>query len=217
MKFTGKHPCWSVISIKLQSNVIINTLWHGCSLVILLHICRIPFDRNTSGWLLLKKGIVYVETFQWLLLKWKMKMIKVFRSFYWKFFWIWCLRSLNLIKDAFEHILIKIIIINKIIPIVRNAAFFLKIFSVINEIGFISSKYFAMVEFCDANQSCKHFDEVKKAGIQRWFLYQVFLKCSQSLKNTRGRIQYLIKLLEGNNKTYWSLSRLSFQEICSDL
>ena len=46
-----------MISIKLQSNVTIITLWHGCSLVILLHICRIPFNRNTSRWLLLKKDI----------------------------------------------------------------------------------------------------------------------------------------------------------------
>ena len=61
-----------------------------------------------------------------------------------------------------------------------------------------------MAEFSDANQSCKYFDEVKKAGIQR-------------CKNTCERIQYLIKLLEGNNKTYWSRSRLSFQEICSNL
>ena len=35
---------------------------------------------------------------------------------------------------------------------------------------FISSKYFAMVEFSDVNQSCKFFDEVKKEGIQRCFL-----------------------------------------------
>ena len=46
-----------MISIKLQSNVTIITLWHRCSLVILLHICRIPFNRNTSRWLLLKKDI----------------------------------------------------------------------------------------------------------------------------------------------------------------
>ena len=30
-KFTGEHPCRSVISIKLQSNFIEITLWHGCS------------------------------------------------------------------------------------------------------------------------------------------------------------------------------------------
>ena len=35
---------------------------------------------------------------------------------------------------------------------------------------FISSKYFAMVEFSDANQSCKFFDEVKKEGILGCFL-----------------------------------------------
>ena len=35
-KFTGKHPCQSVISIKLQSNFIEITLRHGCSPVSLL-------------------------------------------------------------------------------------------------------------------------------------------------------------------------------------
>ena len=81
----------------------------------------------------------------------------------------------------------------------------------------ISSKYFAMVEFSDANQLCKFFDEVKKACIQRCFIYHVFLKCSQIFKNMCERIQYLIKLLEGNNKTCLSRSQLSFQEICSNL
>ena len=52
-KFTGEHPSWSVISIKLQSNFIEITLRHGCSLLNLLHIFRIPFLKNTSGWLLL--------------------------------------------------------------------------------------------------------------------------------------------------------------------
>ena len=89
MNFTGEHPFWRVISIKLQSNVTIFTLWHGCSLVISLHICRMPFHRNTSGWLLLKKYIIFVETFKWLLLKCIMKMIRVFRNFYWICFWIW--------------------------------------------------------------------------------------------------------------------------------
>ena len=32
------------------------TLWHGCSPVNLLHIFRIPFPKNTSGWLLLTFG-----------------------------------------------------------------------------------------------------------------------------------------------------------------
>ena len=51
-KFTGEHPCRSVISINLQSNFIEITLRHGCSFVNLLHIFRIPFTKNTSGWLL---------------------------------------------------------------------------------------------------------------------------------------------------------------------
>ena len=53
-KFTGKHPCQSVISIKLLCNFIEITLRHGCSTVNLLHIFRSPFPRNTSGWLLLE-------------------------------------------------------------------------------------------------------------------------------------------------------------------
>ena len=41
-KFTGEHSCRSMISIKLQSNVIEITLQHGCSPVNLLDILRIP-------------------------------------------------------------------------------------------------------------------------------------------------------------------------------
>ena len=50
-KFTGEHPCQSVISIKLQSNFIDITLRHGCTTVHLLHIFRTHFLKNTSGWL----------------------------------------------------------------------------------------------------------------------------------------------------------------------
>ena len=42
-KFTGQHPCRSVISIKLLCTSSVN----------LLHIFRTTFPRNTSGWLLL--------------------------------------------------------------------------------------------------------------------------------------------------------------------
>ena len=52
-KFTGEHPCRSVISIKLQNNFIEMTLQHGCSPVNLLHIFRTSSSKNTSGWLLL--------------------------------------------------------------------------------------------------------------------------------------------------------------------
>ena len=48
-KFTGEHPYWSAISIKLQI-----TLRHGCSPVNSLHIFRTPFPKNTSGPLLLQ-------------------------------------------------------------------------------------------------------------------------------------------------------------------
>ena len=52
-KFTGEHPCRSVILMKLQSNLIEIALRHGCSPVNLLLIFWTPFPRNTSGWLLL--------------------------------------------------------------------------------------------------------------------------------------------------------------------
>ena len=45
-KFTGEHPCRSVISINLQSNVIETTLRHGCSPVNLKHIFRTLFTKN---------------------------------------------------------------------------------------------------------------------------------------------------------------------------
>ena len=49
-KFTGEHPCRSVISIKLLCNFIEIALWYRCSPVNLLHIFRAPFSLNTSGW-----------------------------------------------------------------------------------------------------------------------------------------------------------------------
>ena len=52
-KFTGQHPCRSVISIKLLCDFIEIAFRHGCSPVNLLHIFRIPFPGNTSTWLLL--------------------------------------------------------------------------------------------------------------------------------------------------------------------
>ena len=52
-KFKGEHSCASVISIKLLCNFIKITLRHECSPVNLLHIFRIPFLKNTSGWPLL--------------------------------------------------------------------------------------------------------------------------------------------------------------------
>ena len=52
-KFTIKHPCRSVISIKLIWNFIEITLRHGCYPVNLLHIFRTPFPKDTSERLLL--------------------------------------------------------------------------------------------------------------------------------------------------------------------
>ena len=52
-KFTGGHPCQSVISIRLFSIVIEITLRYVCSSANLLHIFRTAFYKNTSGGLLL--------------------------------------------------------------------------------------------------------------------------------------------------------------------
>ena len=52
-KFTGGHPCRSVITTKLQSNIIEIAPLHGCSPPKSLHIFRIPFPKNTSERLLL--------------------------------------------------------------------------------------------------------------------------------------------------------------------
>ena len=57
-KFTGEHPCQSVISIKLQSNFIEIALRHGCSLVNLQHIFRTPFYKNTYEGVLLSLNFI---------------------------------------------------------------------------------------------------------------------------------------------------------------
>ena len=62
-KFTGEHPCRSVILIKLLCNFIEIALRHGCSLVNLLHISRTLFLTNTSGRLLLNVLIWYIFKF----------------------------------------------------------------------------------------------------------------------------------------------------------
>ena len=63
-KFTEEYPCRNAISIKLLCNFIEIALRHLCSAVNLLHIFRIPFHKNTSGWLLLKPdNPIHYETF----------------------------------------------------------------------------------------------------------------------------------------------------------
>ena len=52
-KFTGEHPCQTVISLKLQSNFNEITLRHGHYPVNLLHIFRTSFPKNISEGLLL--------------------------------------------------------------------------------------------------------------------------------------------------------------------
>ena len=56
-KFTGKHLCQSVISVKLHRNYTEIIFRCGYSPVNLLHISRTPFYKNTSGGLLLKREI----------------------------------------------------------------------------------------------------------------------------------------------------------------
>ena len=56
-KFTGEHPCRSAISIKMLCSSIQIALWHGCSLVNLLHIFITSFPKNTSVRLLLNCGV----------------------------------------------------------------------------------------------------------------------------------------------------------------
>ena len=58
-KFTGEHPCRSVISIMLQGNFIEIILRRECSPVNLLHIFKTTFTRNTFGRLLLMFIFVY--------------------------------------------------------------------------------------------------------------------------------------------------------------
>ena len=48
-KFTGEHPCRSVISIKLLWNFIEAARRHRCSPVNMLRIFRTPFPKNTPG------------------------------------------------------------------------------------------------------------------------------------------------------------------------
>ena len=53
-KFTGEHPCRSVISKKSLCNFIEIILRRGCSLVNLLQTFRTPLPKNRSEGLLLK-------------------------------------------------------------------------------------------------------------------------------------------------------------------
>ena len=59
-----KQPPRGVLKKRCSENMQ-HALRHGCSPVILLHISRTTFPRNTSGWMLLK---TFTEEFQWLLL-----------------------------------------------------------------------------------------------------------------------------------------------------
>ena len=56
-RFTGEHPCRSVISGELQSNFIEIALQPGCSPVNSLHSFRTPFLKNTSLFLVTTERI----------------------------------------------------------------------------------------------------------------------------------------------------------------
>ena len=58
-KFTGEHPCRSVISIKLFCNFTEITLRHGCSPINLIHIFRTLF----SGGLILQFIFLFFQCF----------------------------------------------------------------------------------------------------------------------------------------------------------
>ena len=60
-KFTGEHPCQSMIFIKMLCNFIEITLRHGCYPVNLLYILRTPFSKKTSGRLLLNCFVSYLK------------------------------------------------------------------------------------------------------------------------------------------------------------
>ena len=62
-RFTGEHPCRSVISIKLLCNFIEIIFRQGCSPVTLLHIFRTSFTKNTSGRRLLGFSVLFTILF----------------------------------------------------------------------------------------------------------------------------------------------------------
>ena len=66
-KFTGEHPCRSVLC-----NFIEIILWHGCSLVNLLHIFRTPIlnSLNTKVAIILEPVSWFVLQINWLVSVW---------------------------------------------------------------------------------------------------------------------------------------------------
>ena len=87
-KCTGEHLCRSAISIKLQSNFIEITLWHGCFPVNLLHIIEKPFYMITYGGLLLNcvQAQAYLRRCQTFMIELFEKIISNFTAFSWLLF-----------------------------------------------------------------------------------------------------------------------------------
>ena len=93
---SGKHLCWSVISIELQGNFIEIALQHECSLVNLLYIFWTPFPKKAPGWLRLNIAITLFEkAWTWMqksatfLLQHCVKSIQIRRIFWSVFSRIW--------------------------------------------------------------------------------------------------------------------------------
>ena len=65
-KFTGEHPCWSAMSIKLLCDFIEMALRHRCSPENLLHIFGTAFYKSISVWLLLSNlTVLFQLLFSW--------------------------------------------------------------------------------------------------------------------------------------------------------
>ena len=75
-KFTGEHPCRSVISIKLLCIFFEIARRYGFSLVNLLHNIRTPFPKNNSGRLLLNIVIFKGKHLCWRLFLTKLQVWK---------------------------------------------------------------------------------------------------------------------------------------------
>ena len=86
-----------VISIKLQSNFIEIAPRHGGSPVSLLHIFRIPFLKNTSGWLLL--NLYFAMIFEKEELHHRSRQVALYRQFCTNSINVWTIFYLLMIQN----------------------------------------------------------------------------------------------------------------------
>ena len=93
-KFTGEHPCRSVVSLKLQSNFIEIAPKHFP--VNMLHIFRTPFAKTTSGRLLLnllKTRVLRINFTTTEFVGFKLNVLDVFWTSYVRLIYVLCLRG----------------------------------------------------------------------------------------------------------------------------